>query len=74
MKKNSATIHMVNKEEQCSYGICCSIAMRIRRPPQIGVSEYPCTSHISYLISHISYIHTFWECHMPYIPYAHMPI
>ena len=29
MKKNSATIHMVNKEEQCSYGICCSIAMRI---------------------------------------------
>ena len=29
MKKNSATIHMVNKEKQCSYGICCSIAMRI---------------------------------------------
>ena len=27
----------------------------IRRPPQIGVSEYPCTSHSSYLISYITY-------------------
>ena len=30
---------------------------KIRRPPQLGVLEFCCASHISYLISHISHTH-----------------